>query len=292
MLPPGNNGTKRPPDGRLRDYAEYFLSVTSTSLAGNELRRSAIVFSPHPDDESLGCGGTILAKTKINASVKLVYLTDGSASHTLIPGQELKAIRRNEALNASRILGVTDTYFLDFEDRKLSECLAPAIDRVEEILRKEAPEEVFIPYCREPIRLAADHLAATKVVMAALRRRRADVTVWEYPVWFWLHWPWIGLRQSPPLGSRHVLWNSLFSWFGARAFLELKHSVYVGDVLEQKRTAIAQHRSQMEQLIPGSDWMTLGRVCRGEFLNCFYRDREFFRRYDYRGTDGTASSHS
>jgi LmbE family N-acetylglucosaminyl deacetylase len=278
-------GSERWRNGIAGSLGRYFLCLRSTKVSGAELGRSAIVFAPHPDDESLGCGGTIIKKKMAGASVKVVYLTDGGASHTLLPKEQLTMIRRSESLKAGRILGVDDSRFLDFEDHNLSAYRFDAIDRVTEILDREKPEEIFVPYCREPLRQALDHRVANDIVAAALQRLRRDITVWEYPVWFWLHWPWLRLRQRPPLGTRHVAWNSLLGLFGMHALLELKHSVYVGDVMERKRIAIAQHKSQMEELIPESEWMTLGRVCAGEFLHCFDQEHEFFRRYraSYRG---------
>ena len=47
----------------------------------NELKRSAIFFSPHQDDETLGCGGTIIRKKRMGAEVKIVFMTDGCNSH-------------------------------------------------------------------------------------------------------------------------------------------------------------------------------------------------------------------
>ena len=41
--------------------------------SAEELRRSAVVFSPHFDDETLGCGGTILQKRRAGAAVSLVF---------------------------------------------------------------------------------------------------------------------------------------------------------------------------------------------------------------------------
>ena len=66
-----------------------------------ELEQSALVFSPHPDDESLGCGGTILKKKQAGANVKLVHVSDGGASTTLIPREELTAMRKKECVDAA-----------------------------------------------------------------------------------------------------------------------------------------------------------------------------------------------
>jgi LmbE family N-acetylglucosaminyl deacetylase len=269
---------------RLSDLlGRKLLRLTSNEIGLRELHRPAIVFSPHPDDESLGCGGTIIKKSRIGASVTLVHMTDGSASTTLIPREELRAIRRNESINAARLLGVGETYFLDYPDSGLSEYVRPATTRVAEILDKELPEDVFVPYCREPVRQAADHVAATNIVMAALEQNQRRVTVWEYPVWFWLHWPWVGFRQNgPAIKAKHVLRNSVNSLFGARAFADLRYAVDIADALEQKRAALAEHKSQMEQLIPSPEWVTLGQLSRGEFLQCFHQNWEFFRRYTFR----------
>ena len=54
-------------------------------------------------------------------------------------------------------------------------------------------------------------------------------------------------------------------------------------MLEQKRVAIAQHRSQTEKLIDDPRWVTLDELSNGELMDCFYQDREFFRCYTYKG---------
>ncbi len=267
-----------------RRLARSLLRRSAHEVAANELGRPAIVFSPHPDDESLGCGGTILRKKRAGASVKLVHVSDGGASTTLIPREELTAIRKKESVNAGRVLGVDDIYFLDFPDGRLWENTSAAVERVDEILRRESPEEVFVPYIREPMRQAADHVAVTNIVLAALRRQPKAVMVWEYPVWFWLSWPWVGFRQNtPPIKPKHILKNSVLAWFGVRALLDLKCEVNIADVLEQKRAAIAEHKSQTEQWIDDPRWVTLEQLSNGELMDCFYQDREFFRCYVYGG---------
>jgi len=187
-------------------------------------------------------------------------------------------------MDAGRVLGVDDIYFLDFPDGHLWEDMPAASDRVEEILRRESPEQIFLPYFREPMRQASDHVAVTRIVLEALRRQTKRVTVWEYPVWFWLQWPWVGFQQNtPPIKPKHILKNSLLGGFGMRALLELRQQVNVADVLEQKRAAIAQHKSQTEKLIDDPRWITLEELSNGELMDCFYQDREFFRCYSYKG---------
>lgn len=262
------------------------LGFASTEILPSELGGSAVIFSPHPDDESLGCGGTIIKKRTVGAPVKLVHMTDGAAAThgNLISGEELRKIRMAEALNASRVLGLSDgdTYFLEFEDGRLAANSVRATQYVMDILRKERPEEVFVPYRREPIFHASDHLATTNIVLTALRRLHITMVVWEYPVWFWLHWPWVRLWQgrAPIVSAPMVLRNSLRSFLGLRAFIDLRHSVDISAVVGLKQAAISQHKSQLEQLIQNPQWVRLQDIARGEFLQCFTGDREFFRRSD------------
>jgi LmbE family N-acetylglucosaminyl deacetylase len=265
----------------LSDLLRYLLTLCCHEIPDSELSRSALVFSPHPDDESLACGGTIIKKKRAGATIKLVHMTDGGGSHSydLIPTQDLRAIRKAESINAARVLDVDHTYFLDFKDGTLAKNIGPAAERVLTILRQEDPEEVFVPHFREPIREAADHVAATQIVMAALDSYRKKVTVWEYPVWFWLHWPWVGLRSGcPPIKMRQIAKNTAWSLVGSRAFLDLSHCLNISDAIEQKSAAIAEHKSQMTRLIPQSRWTTLADVSYGHFLNTFYYHHEFFRR--------------
>jgi LmbE family N-acetylglucosaminyl deacetylase len=279
------------PNPFLRRLARNLLGRAAHEVGASDLGRAAVVFSPHPDDESLGCGGTILKKKQAGASVKLVHVSDGGASTTLIPRQELTAMRKRECVNAGRVLGIDDIYFLDFPDGQLWEHIPAAIERVDEILHRESPEQVFVPYCREPMKQASDHVAVTNIVLAALRRQPRPVTVWEYPVWFWLHWPWVGFAQNtPPIKPKHILKNSVLAGFGARALLDLKYQVNIADVLQQKRLAIGQHTSQTEKLIDDPGWVTLEELSNGEWMDCFYQDREFFRCYTYGGSDGAPSS--
>lgn len=68
-----------------------------------------VVLAPHPDDESLGCGGLIAQAVARGRDVRLVILTDGSGSHPLTPSftsQMLRDLREAETLAAVAALGL------------------------------------------------------------------------------------------------------------------------------------------------------------------------------------------
>jgi hypothetical protein len=54
------------------------------------------------------------------------------------------------------------------------------------------------------------------------------------------------------------------------------NELYVEDVLDVKRAALAAYRSQMTRLKPDAAWATLGDVANGQFLECFLQPHEIF----------------
>jgi LmbE family N-acetylglucosaminyl deacetylase len=266
---------------RLRLKRLYDQKLDQIARAGVEtnLQRSAVVFAPHQDDETLGCGGTLLQKKAAGADVKLVFMTDGSRSHRhLMSENEMRTIRTCEALAAARILGIgqRDVAFLEFRDSDLKKYQEAAIARVTVLVRAYNPDELFIPYHGDR---QADHYATNRIVLSALQRCKTNILVYEYPIWFWHHWPWVSLLPGVSRVALKGLHASLIAGFGMKALRDLRCAVYVKDVLEQKHTALNQYRSQMTPLIPDTGWATLRDVSNGEFLERFFRPYEVFHRY-------------
>lgn len=248
-------------------------------LTASELAQPAIVFAPHPDDETLGCGGTILCKKASRASLKLVYMTDGSRSHPdQIDPAELRLIRRQEALLACRALGLTeaDVIFLDIADEHLGEHQDLAQQKVREILQTWQPTQVFMPYRRDP---HPDHIQTSICVLAALAQCQMPMTVYEYPVWAWHHQPWTR-AESGVLGYLRGLKKSMAWSFGWHMVQEFRWAVPIQAVLAAKRSALAHHKTQLTQYRPDVKWVKLQDFSDGEFLDCFFQDYEFFRRSD------------
>jgi LmbE family N-acetylglucosaminyl deacetylase len=156
--------------------------VTSQTAA-----RSCLVLAPHPDDETLGCGATIMRKLVTGASVRVVIATDGrhSPRPTALSIDTFVKVREEEARRACAILGLSteNITFLRFEDGRLADDRRLLRDRLVDLLETINPEEVFVSSI---IDNHPDHR-----VLGELARELAQVRpgrpcgVYEYPIWFW-----------------------------------------------------------------------------------------------------------
>ena len=109
-------------------------------------RGRVLVLAPHPDDETLGCGGAIIRHRRRGDRVLVVFVTDGGP---------LAAERRREARAAARTLGAPRLRFWDYPDGGLDRArdLAP---RLAALLRREKPNVVYRPGAEDP---HSDHRA-------------------------------------------------------------------------------------------------------------------------------------
>lgn len=163
----------------LLSRAEDVTSQTAT--------RSCLVLAPHPDDETLGCGATIMRKLAAGTPVKVVIAADGR--HWYQSGKlsvdALNEIREEEARQACAVLGLSgeNITFLRFEDRRLADHRELLRDRLLDILETMNPEEIFVSSI---VDTHPDHrvLAELGRELAQARPDRFPV-LYEYPIWFW-----------------------------------------------------------------------------------------------------------
>ncbi len=282
-LRPPEMGSKTPPlfQRAFRRVLEAFLAARTGNFTQAELGSSALVLSPHKDDETLACGALLTGKIRAGARVKVAFYTDGRNSCPgAIPPGELSGLRTREAREACRVLGLQpeDLVFLELEDGHLAEHEEEARREIAKLLEEFRPSEVYLPYRHET---TEDHRAAHRISLSALAGAGFSVRVYEYPVWFWFHWPWVrtpwvGLREKPNrirtgLVSGWRLLRDFNRKFPARTFLELK------------RKALDCYKSQMTKIVDVPACTTLEDVAGGEFLACFFRKMEIFRAYELPG---------
>lgn len=147
--------------------------------------QKVLVLAPHPDDESLGCGGTINLIASAGGQVDVLFMTRGErgteagAAATYAVQQNLAETRTREAQAACRILGVSQVNFLEGQDSRLH--LQPELaEGIYHQLLQDTYRSVFCPWDQDAHR---DHQSTYSLMTAALRRLRRHLDVWLYEVW-------------------------------------------------------------------------------------------------------------
>jgi len=151
-------------------------------------KKSIIVFAPHPDDETFGCGGTIAKRLSEGYEVLIVVLTDGKYAFSALFGidseptpDELKEIRKTEVRRATEILGVSDKQllFLDYEDGTLDRNFNEVKGKIIEILSRNIPEEVYYTYVKDT---HIDHRITGRLVRESVRELGLGTRKYQYSI--------------------------------------------------------------------------------------------------------------
>jgi LmbE family N-acetylglucosaminyl deacetylase len=183
-----------------------------------------------------------------------------------------------EARRACQVLGLNDSslVFLGHHDGQLMNHQMVVIDQVKGLIVKSNPDVIYIPYYLEP---PLDHLATNQIVHQALRYLNWNGRIFEYPVWFWYHWPWVGL----PKRGIHKIANAIYQsyCFQVKFVQDFNCTKTVVDVQAIKKRALAEYRSQMTRVIPDRKWAILEDVANGDFLKLFFQPKELFYSYNY-----------
>ncbi|MBE9207533.1 PIG-L family deacetylase [Nostoc sp. LEGE 06077] len=224
---------------RIQDIHSSFI-VRWILLRGSQpltfSQKSAIVFSPHQDDETFGCGGMIACKCEQGIPVIVVFLTNGQGSGNIDTESRNKIIqtRRQEAIKALNILGVETSliHFLEkadggLQDLKIAE-KQEAIAQISELLKHYQPEEIYVPHQKDCHR---DHEATYPLVKAAIKQADIKVELFQYPIWlFWRAPLFIMLKLSD---------------------IAAAYSFSIISVQDKKNQAIAAYTSQLASLPHG-----------------------------------------
>ena len=100
-----------------------------------------LVIAPHPDDEVLGMGGTIKKLSPKN-DITLLIMTDGASAQ--YSDKKMIKVRKESCKKSSKILGISEIKFLNFQDMKLDSVPQLEINQeIEKIIKKIQPKIVF-----------------------------------------------------------------------------------------------------------------------------------------------------
>jgi LmbE family N-acetylglucosaminyl deacetylase len=192
---------------------------------------SCLILAPHPDDESLGCGGLIAACAAAGRPPLVTILTDGAGSHPnsrAYPPDRLRALRAQEVRTATGHLGLARdrVAFMDYPDTGAphhGQDFDAAVATLLALVRSEpACTAILAPWEGDP---HCDHQAASLIAAAAANS--AAIRHMAYPVWGWTLPAEVSVPGAEASGFR----------------------IDTGAFLSAKRAAIRAHQSQYGNLI-------------------------------------------
>jgi LmbE family N-acetylglucosaminyl deacetylase len=176
--------------------------------------RRVLVLAPHPDDEILGCGGTLVRYLAAGSAVAIVYLTDGEHGEN---DPQAPARRREAEAVGARLTGCEQSFWA-LPDGSLCERQAEVVERLTAELVRFSPDLVFLPWFldRHP-----DHRTTARAAVAAAAARR-----------------------SPPC----------FAAYEGLASVPANHAVDITARVERKRELLALYASQQRRYPLDAVW--------------------------------------
>ena len=131
-----------------------------------KMNKKILVVASHPDDEVLGCGGTLIKYSNDGYEIKIIFMTNGVSSRSKIQKNEILK-RKNAAVKSSRILGANKPKFFNFKDNAMdSVSLLKIIKKIEKEVNNFKPSIIFTHYNSD---LNIDHEITSRATLTACR---------------------------------------------------------------------------------------------------------------------------
>jgi LmbE family N-acetylglucosaminyl deacetylase len=177
----------------------------------------------------IGMGGTVAKLVESMAAITSIVVTNGGRSSNpfALTEQRMAELRREEALRAARVLGVTEVIFCDEPDNADEVNTTAVKRRLVEILTRLRPTAVYTldeKHDRHPAHRLAGKLARECVLEAGIA---PDSGMWAYEIW-------------EPFAN----WDRL---------------EYIDRYVAKKMAAIAEHHSQVATIPYGEGVLGLNR---------------------------------
>jgi LmbE family N-acetylglucosaminyl deacetylase len=214
-------------------------------------KRNILVVAPHPDDDIIGCGGSIARYIHHGFSVMVAYLTSGEEGSIDSTGKDVSSLREREVKAAADVLGHPDLEFLRMKDGYVQAYRQEGLTVLTRIIRQQRPSIIYFPHSREE---HSDHKAAHDIVKEAARRAGG---------------PWFAECGASPWRPDALLCYEVWT--------PIQNVSYIEDIspfMEVKMRALAQHQSQISSLPYEEATRALNRfrgitTGRGDYCECF-----------------------
>ena len=133
--------------------------------------KNILVIAAHPDDEILGCGGTIARLSKQGSIVNILILAEGITSRDKVRDRskrenQIESLRKQGKL-ASKDVGAKSITFLDYPDNRMDTVpLLNIVKDIEKNILKFKPDTIFTHFDND---MNIDHTITNKATLTAAR---------------------------------------------------------------------------------------------------------------------------
>jgi LmbE family N-acetylglucosaminyl deacetylase len=142
-----------------------------------------LCFVAHPDDETIGIGGTIMDAVSKGDVVKTVVFSFGEKSVPWMQDEVIKKMRIKEVHKVAEELGVSETVFLGLRDGKFQEDADKyqIKKKIKRVVGDFQPDKIFI---HSRLDSHSDHRAANSIVYDALSKLKyKKYELYSFEVW-------------------------------------------------------------------------------------------------------------
>lgn len=217
------------------------------------MKKRVLVIAPHPDDDIIGCGGSIVNHISNRSNVYIAYVTNGDASNQAYFPEEFRKLRQKETLKAAEILGVESQNIFFLEESvwniRTNECRLKLL----KLIRKLKPNICYIPHANDAhVDHKIVHQAATEAINMAsgpwFKEYEKKENSWEVPVV-------LSYEVWTPLG-------------------EFSYTADISGFMDKKLSALREHKSQIaytkyDEAVEGLNRYRGIMTGKGKYCECF-----------------------
>ena len=152
-------------------------SLVVEKRSPGDANKKIVCVGGHPDDPESGCGGTLAKLRNMGHDVTIIYLTTGEAG---IPGKshdEAASIRRQEAINACKVLDAKPVFAGQIDGDTV--CNNEWVTKMRQLIMIEKPDIVFTHW---PLDAHKDHQVASLLTIQTWLREPQQFSLYFFEV--------------------------------------------------------------------------------------------------------------
>jgi LmbE family N-acetylglucosaminyl deacetylase len=152
-------------------------ALLNAQVSNKKDKKKIVCMGGHPDDPESGCGGTLAKFANAGHDVTIIYLTTGEAGIEGKSHDEAAAIRKQEAINACKILNAKPVFAgqIDGDTIVNNEWL----QKLQQLIKNESPDIVFTHWSIDSHK---DHQCASLLTIQTWMRTQQKFALYFFEV--------------------------------------------------------------------------------------------------------------